>query len=58
MVEGWVLSVMFSHIVHAVAVLSDEPVESRQRAARESALPFYAMPLARAMLRFTIIDRS
>ena len=39
-----------SHIVHAVSVLSEEPVESRRRAARESALPFDAMPVARAMV--------
>ncbi|EAR24382.1 glycosyl transferase [marine actinobacterium PHSC20C1] len=39
-----------TQIAHAVAVLSEEPVESRRRAARDSALPFDAMPLARAMV--------
>lgn len=39
-----------SHIVHAVRVLSEESVESRRRAARETALPFDAMPLSQAMV--------
>jgi len=39
-----------AQIVHAVSVLGEESVESRRRAARETALAFDAMPLARAMV--------
>lgn len=39
-----------SDIVNAIHALSAEPVESRRRAARETALPFDAMPLNRAMM--------
>ena len=39
-----------AHIAQATLLLRTEPVERRRRAARETALPFDAMPLARAMI--------
>lgn len=38
------------HIAAAVTAFQSEPVEGRRRAARDTALPFDAMPLARAMV--------
>ncbi|MGV8910974.1 MAG: glycosyltransferase [Rhodoglobus sp.] len=39
-----------NHIVQAINLLGDEPVESRRRSARDLALPFDAMPLTRTMI--------
>jgi len=39
-----------AQIVHAVSILGEKSVESRRRAARETALAFDAMPLSRAMV--------
>jgi alpha-1,6-mannosyltransferase len=39
-----------ARVVNAVSKLSEVSVESRRRAARETALPFDAMPLSRAMI--------
>lgn len=40
-----------ARVVHAVKILCKESVESRRRAARETALPFDAMPLSQAMIK-------
>jgi alpha-1,6-mannosyltransferase len=39
-----------NHIIDAIEALRSDSVESRRRAARETALPFDAMPLSRAMV--------
>lgn len=39
-----------THIAHAIAVIENEPVEKRRRAARATALPYDSLPYDRQML--------